>query len=89
MGDRNSEISIIDSKVERLLMVFFKNKDKFFHLGVLSKQANVANATTFRLIKKLVGCGMINVIKIGKFKLYKLNENKKTRLFEKIIETKI
>lgn len=72
--------SLIDKKVKSILDVFIKNKGQLFHIKKVSKISNVPIATSFRLIKKLSSLGFITIIKINKFKVYKLADNKKTEL---------
>jgi len=69
---------IVDEKIRRILNVFINNKEELFHLYKLSKISKVPISSSFRLVRKLVDSGVINIIKIGKFKVYKLADNKKT-----------
>lgn len=71
---------LLDKKIKNILNVFIKNKDELFHLKKISEVSNVPIATSFRLMKKLVSLGFVTTIRINKFKVYKLAENKKTGL---------
>jgi len=77
---------LIDQKVERILKTLFENKDELFHINKLSEKSNVPLATTFRIIKRLSSLNIVTSIKIKKFKIYKLNLNKKTKLLMSLIK---
>ena len=70
---------IVDEKIRKILGVFIKNKGELFHLQKISKLSNVPISSSFRLVKRLVNFGFITTIKIDKFKVYKLADNKKTK----------
>lgn len=77
---------IIDPKLEKILRVFIENKEELFHLKKISAQSKVPLTTTFSLIKKLAKLNIVTISKVGKLKLYKLAENKKTSFLETIIK---
>jgi len=77
---------LVDRKIRRILDVFIRDKDELFHLQKISKVSGVPIASSFRIVKRLVGLGFINVIKINKFKVYRLKYNKKTKLLIKWTE---
>ena len=70
---------IVDKKIKNILNVFIKNKNELFHLQKISKLSNVPIASSFRIVRRLVSLGFIAVIRINKFKVYKLEDNKKTK----------
>ena len=75
---------IVDEKIRKILDIFIKNKGELFHLKKISRLSNVPLSSSFRLVKNLVNYGLINIVKVGEFKLYKLAENKKTNLIQSI-----
>jgi len=77
---------LIDPKIEKILKVFIQNKEQLFHLKKISSQSKVPLTTTFSIIKKLARLDIIKISKIGKLKLYKLAENKKTSFLETILK---
>lgn len=77
---------LIDKKIVKILRLFFENKGELFHINMISKKSKVPLATTFRIIKKLVDLDTITTIEIGKFKVYKLNANKKTEILIDLIK---
>lgn len=70
--------SLFDSKKLRILKLFLLEKDKQFYLREISANAKVPVATTFRIIKMLVELKLVDIIKVHKFKLYKLSINENT-----------
>jgi len=77
---------LVDKKVKNILNAFIKNKGELFHLQKVSKLSKVPIASSFRLVRKLEEQGFIIAIKIGKFKVYKLADNKKTKLLRSFWE---
>lgn len=71
---------LIDKKIKKILDVFIKNEKELFHIQKISELSDVPISSSFRLIKRLMSLGFITSIEIGKFKVYKLAENKKTRI---------
>ena len=71
---------IIDRNVNSILSMFVKDKSELFHLQKVSKLSGVPIATSFRIVRRLVSLGFVAVIKVGKFKVYKIAENKKTKV---------
>lgn len=71
---------LIDKKIRNILNIFIKNKGELFHLQKIAKLSNVPIASSFRIVRKLVSLGFVTVIRINKFKVYKLSDNKKTRI---------
>ena len=77
---------LVDKKVKNILDVFIKNKDGLFHLQKISKLSNVPIASSFRIVKRLASLGFIAVIRINKFKVYKLADNNKTKCLRDLWE---
>ncbi len=76
---------LIDPKVIKILDLFLKNKDKLFHLNKISEEAKVSIASTFRIISKLVSLNLLDVVVIGKMKIYKIADNEKVREIESVL----
>lgn len=77
---------IVDKKIIGILNVFIKNKNELFHLQKVSELSKVPLATSFRLMRRLVSLQLVKIIRINKFKVYKLAENKKTELLIRLLE---
>ena len=71
---------LIDEKTLKVISLFVKHKNEFFHINKVSKDAKVPLATAFRIIKKLEKNSFITSTKISKFKIYKLADNHKTKI---------
>ncbi len=80
---------LFDKKILRIIHVFSQNKNKQFYLRELSRAANVSPATTYRIIGKLVKAGIIEEIKISKFKVYKIIINEKTKGIAKLLKEEV
>ena len=65
---------LIEPKLMRILNAILDEKDELFTLQKIASKSNVANATTFRLMKRLLKAGVVKQVKIGKLKLYKADE---------------
>ncbi len=71
---------LVDKKIRNILNIFIKNKNELFHLQKIAKLSNVPIASSFRIVRKLVSLGFVSVIRINKFKVYKLSDSKKTKV---------
>ena len=73
---------LINQKVLKILDLLLQNKDKLFHLNKISDETKVPLGTTFRLVNQLVALDLLDVIVIGKMKIYKIADNEKVREIE-------
>jgi len=89
MADTNILKQLFDKKILRIIDVFLQNKDKQFYLRELGRDANVSPATTYRIVGKLVKAGIIEEIKISKFKIYKIIINEKTEGLSKLLKEEV
>jgi DNA-binding IclR family transcriptional regulator len=70
---------LIDSKIRRILSVLAQNPKEHFHIQKLSARSKVPLSSTFRIVNKLVRMNAIEMLTIGKFKIYRLKENDNTK----------
>lgn len=77
---------LIDRKIKAILTVILGDKEGLFHLQKISKMSKVPIASSFRILRKLVDSNIVEVIKIDKFKVYRLANNKKTKALVNIWE---
>jgi hypothetical protein len=71
----SSKITVlIDPKLLRIARLFLNKPEELFHLQKISSEAKVPLGSTFRLIKKVQQTGLVEVITVGKTKLYKTNK---------------
>ena len=73
---------LINQKVLKILDLFLKNKDELFHLNKISEETKVPIGSTFRLVNQLVSLELLDVVVIGKMKIYKLADNEKVKEIE-------
>jgi len=85
MASKEALEGLIDSKILRVLRLFFSNREKQFYLSEISIESEVPAATTIRVLGRLISLGIVKLIQIRKFKLYQLEENEKTRLLQSIV----
>ena len=79
---------LIDAKTLRILDFLLKNKEKYSHLSEISSQSKVPVASVFRIVNQLVSLGIIEVMPIGKMKIYRIFSNEQTRELENILTQK-
>ena len=79
---------LIDQKVFKILDLFLKNKNKLFHLNKISEGSKVPITSTFRLVKRLVSLSILEVVLVGKMKIYKIADNEKVKELKFIYEIK-
>jgi hypothetical protein len=77
---------LIDSKIVKILRIFFGNDKKQFYLREVSSITGVSTASTFRLLNKLVELKVISIVQPAKFKSYILADNETTRFLGQIIK---
>lgn len=77
---------LIEKKTLTILDLLIKNKQKQFHLSEISNQSKIPLASTFRIINRLASLKIVDVTVIGKFKIYKISENKETKQLEQTIK---
>ena len=76
---------LIDDKLLKVLSVFIKEPNEYFHINKVSQLSKVSLATTFRIINQLTDNKIIEYKQIGKFKIYRLCKNNKTKKLRRII----
>ncbi len=75
MDEKSSLLSnLFDKKTVEILKKLLAKKD-IFYLRDLSRETGVPLATTFRIVQKLVGMGLVGRERQDKFTWYKLNRD--------------
>src|SRR3989338_1624411 len=77
---------LFDKKTLAVLRLFSSNADKQYYLREIAKATRVPIATVFRIVRKLVTMGVVNEIKIKKFKIYQYGTGKESKFVEQLIE---
>jgi len=76
---------LIDKKTLKILELLLKNQDKYSHLSAISSHSKIPIASTFRIVNQLVSIGIIDVMVMGKMKVYRMESNDQTRELERIL----
>ena len=76
---------IIDEKINRILALFIKNPEEYYHINKVSIDSKVSLATTFRIINLLLNQDIIEYKQISKFKIYRLADNQKTTQLKRLL----
>lgn len=72
----NILFQLIDSKVIKVLSLFFIKKDYKYSLSEIAKLSKVSKASVYRILKRLVDLKLINYDEFKSIKVYYLNKNK-------------
>ncbi|MEK6899654.1 MAG: helix-turn-helix domain-containing protein [Nanoarchaeota archaeon] len=86
MGEKGVLDNLIDKKVRLVLKLFLDHQEDLFHLNKISRRSGVPLTTAFRIVKKLTALDLVKIIQVGKFKLYQVNQNEKTRLLGQLLK---
>ena len=70
---------LLDDKLIKVISLFMKYPGKKFYLSEVSKLSGVNNATTFRILKKLVKEELILMDVIGKVWVYQLGKSERVQ----------
>ena len=76
---------LIEPKILAILKTLLKNPGKIFHLNSLAKSSKISVSSTARIIKKLVKNNFAEELKVGKWSVYQLADNKQTREFKRLL----
>lgn len=80
--------ALFDKKLLDLLRFFLDNPEKQYYLRELAKLTKIPPATIFRLLKRLKNAGVIEEIKIKKFKIYQLKTSDTASYLQEFMATK-
>jgi hypothetical protein len=76
---------LIDEKILRVLSLFMKNPEEYYHINKVSDDSKVPLATTFRIMALLSENRIIEHKSISKFKIYRLSKNDRTKKLRNLI----
>lgn len=85
MEEINILEGLFDPKILKIIRLFLNEKENEFYLREISNKVNVPIATTFRIVRRLLKLGLIEEIKIKKFKLYRIKEGSNIKFLESFI----
>ena len=80
---------LIEKKTLKILDLLLKDKKKYYHLSEISKHSKIPVASTFRIMNRLVSIGVIEIMVIGKMKIYRISSTKETEELENIIKNEM
>ena len=86
MDEINVLEELFDNKIISIIKFILENQEKELYLQEIAEKSNVAPATGFRILQKLEKSGIIESRKIGKIKIYKVLDNKKTKLLSELFK---
>ena len=81
--------TLFDNKILSVLAVLVNDTSGGLYLREISKYSKVSDASTFRIIKKLIKVGLVEQLKIKKLKLYKFRNTDKTEFLYKMLKKDI
>jgi DNA-binding IclR family transcriptional regulator len=76
---------LVDEKTLKILDLFLKNPNEFFHINKVAQETKVPLATTFRIMMQLTQIEFIEYKQISKFKIYRLSNSKRSRSLRKLL----
>ena len=89
MAAKNIIEEFFDKKTLAILKLFlFDSQTEKYYLREVAKKAKVPVATTFRIVKRLRGLGIVDETLIKKTRLYYLSRNKNTVFLHSLLEEK-
>jgi len=77
---------LLDDKLIKVISVFMKHPSKKFYLSEISKMSGVNTATTFRILKKLVGQELVHMDVLGKVRVYQLGTSERVKSLSGILK---
>ena len=86
MQDIETLGALFDNKILSVLAVLVNDTTGGLYLREISKYSGVADATTYRVIKKLIKAGIVEQQNIKKLKLYRFRNSDQTRFLYKMLK---
>ena len=77
---------LLDGKLIKVISLFMKYPSKKFYLSEISKLSGVNTATTFRILKKLIGEDLVSMDVIGKVRIYQLGRNERVKSLSEFLK---
>jgi len=77
---------LFDEKIVTIINFFLENPERQLSLTQVSSLANINIATTLRILDKLVKQGIVDLIVVGKSKVYKLKKGEKTMALNQFLK---
>jgi len=74
---------IVDEKTLEIIRVLYSDRTSLFSIKMVSDKSKVPIATVFRIMHSLQKNGWVDLVAVGKIKLYTLNKGK-SKVLDKI-----
>lgn len=89
MQDIETLGALFDNKILAVLAVLINDSSGGLYLREISKYSKVSDASTYRIIKKLIDLGLVEQLRIKKLKLYRFKHTDKTEFLYKMLKKDI
>lgn len=86
MQELDTLSALFDNKILAVLAVLVNNISGWLYLREIAKYSGISDATTYRIIKKLVKAGIVEQQKIKKLKLYRFRTTDKTNFLYNLLK---
>jgi len=86
MKDIETLESLFDNKILAILAVLVNDMTGGLYLREISKYTSVSDASSFRIIKKLISLEIVEQVRIKKLKLYKFKHTERSDFLYKILK---
>jgi hypothetical protein len=78
---------LVDMRRISLYLFFLKDQEKVFSLTELSEKAKIPVASTMRIMRDILENSLVEVVMVGKIKLYKCANNQKVMELQKVLNS--
>ena len=89
MQDIETLTALFDNKILSILAVLANDTSGRLYLREISKYSKVSDASTYRIIQKLIRLGLVEQMKIKKLKLYRFKNTDKTEFLFNMLKKDI
>ena len=76
---------LFDEKLLKVISILMTNRNKKFYLQEIADQTKVPIASTYRILQKLSRLGLVDLVPVSRFKLYRIADNEKTKQLETLL----
>jgi len=89
MKDIETLAAVFDNRVLAILAVLVNDISDGLYLREISRFSHVSDATTFRIIQKLVDAGLVDLVQIKNLKIYKMKKSEKTDFLFNLLKKEV
>jgi len=77
---------LFDPKTIKIIRLFMEDNEKEYYLQEIAKEVKVPVASVFRIVNRMVSLDIVELVKIKRFKLYRLAQNEKVKFLESFLK---